>query len=248
MKPIRVSIIEYANTIPFIYGLTQNTYIREHSVFTKQYPSLSAQQLLENSADISIMPIAAIPEIPGARIISDFCIAAKGHVASVLLCSTVPIEDIKTIKLDYQSRTSNILVQILAKKYWNISPLFIEEHDSIPQQNIDAYVLIGDKALTGSQNFLYVYDIATAWYKLYNTACVFACWVANKDIPQTYLSEFEKALQYGTSHISESVASTNNTYSFNVHEYLQNNIIYRVPNLEEICNLFYKEMAELQKE
>ncbi len=42
-----------------------------------------------------------------ARIISDYGIAADGNVVSVALSSArMPMEEIKTVYLDYQSRTS----------------------------------------------------------------------------------------------------------------------------------------------
>ena len=241
MNPIRVSIIEYANTVPFVYGISQNEYIKKNSVFLRHYPSLAAQNLQNNIVDISLVPVAAISEIPHGRIISDFCIASQKQVASVLLCSHVPISQVTSVKLDYQSRTSNILVQIIAKKLWSISPRFLNASTEDSSILCDADVLIGDKALMRKNSYAYVYDIASAWYELFDMPCLFACWLANKNIPQDYLLEFQKALSYGVAHVKESIIHNKKPYSFDLHTYLTENIMYTVPDLEASLRLFYSE-------
>ena len=45
-----------------------------------------------------------------------FCIGCDGPVASVCLFSEVPVEEIRTVLLDYQSRTSVALAEILFEK------------------------------------------------------------------------------------------------------------------------------------
>ena len=61
-----------------------------------------------------------------AHIISDFCIGADGEVDTVCLFSDVPIQEVESIFLDYQSKTSVELLKILLKEYWQVSPKLIE--------------------------------------------------------------------------------------------------------------------------
>src|SRR5690606_21888174 len=72
--PIKISAVSYLNTKPLLYGIerAQFSYPVELSV---AYPSLIAKQLQEGSVDIGLVPVAAIPTIPNARIISDYGIA-----------------------------------------------------------------------------------------------------------------------------------------------------------------------------
>ena len=90
-----------------------------------EYPSKVAAQLLNDEIDIGLVPIAVIPSLKTPHIISDYCIGTEGEVASVCLFSEVPIDQITSICLDYQSRTSVVLLKILLKKYWKISPQLI---------------------------------------------------------------------------------------------------------------------------
>ena len=118
---VRVTAISYLNTIPFVYGL------RNHPVSSRisldfATPAQAAERLKSGLTDSSIVPVAAIPEVENARIISDYCIGADAEVASVLLCSGKPLEQIKQLKLDVDSRTSVLLARVMCENYWSISP------------------------------------------------------------------------------------------------------------------------------
>src|SRR5437879_3621579 len=88
------------------------------------YPSGLARSLQQDSIDMALMPVAAIPSIPGARIVSDYGIAADGPVASVALFSQVPMEEIQSVYLDYQSQTSVRLARVLFEKHWKRKVVF----------------------------------------------------------------------------------------------------------------------------
>src|SRR5258707_621310 len=70
------------------------------------FPAAIAQQLKSGEADLALIPTAEIKNIPGARVVTDYCIGADGPVGSVCLYADVPVEEVKEIFLDYQSRTS----------------------------------------------------------------------------------------------------------------------------------------------
>ena len=90
------------------------------------YPANIAAQLIKNEIDIGLIPVAVLPQLKEYYIISDFCIAADGAVASVCMFSDVPLNEIKTILLDYQSRTSVALLKVLLKEHWKISPALVQ--------------------------------------------------------------------------------------------------------------------------
>ena len=56
-------------------------------------------------------------EPENAQIISDYCIGADGEVDTVCVYSNVPILEIESIALDYQSRTSTELLRLLLNEY-----------------------------------------------------------------------------------------------------------------------------------
>ena len=112
------------NTFPFIYGLNNSDIINQLDL-QLDIPADCAQKLLENKVDIGLVPVAIIPQLNEHYIISDYCIGAKGKVNTVLLLSDVPLNEIEEIQLDYQSKTSVNLVQVLSKEFWNISPKWV---------------------------------------------------------------------------------------------------------------------------
>ncbi len=244
---IKVSVINYANTIPFVYGLQQSKYLQENSEFQYHYPAQGVEFLQNNEVDLSIIPVAAIQNIPNAKIVSDYCIGANGKVDSVLLCSKVPLENITNICLDYQSKSSNMLAKILAKEVWKIQPEFLPGNESYDVSEVEqAKIVIGDRAFEDAKKYKYVYDLAEHWTQAYKLPFVFACWVANKEIPQEYLQEFNTALQYGITHIKQAIQAQKKTYSFDLEQYLNKRIAYDLGNEQQQAKeLFLKKAAIL---
>src|SRR5688572_20649974 len=93
------------------------------------YPAKIAQQLIDGEVDVALVPVAIIPKLKEYHIISDYCIGAEGPVASVCLFSDVPMNEIKRIYLDYQSRTSVALLKVLVREYWKLDVELIETTD-----------------------------------------------------------------------------------------------------------------------
>ena len=242
---MKISIINYSNTIPFLYGLQSNAELVGRSEFFYHYPAQSVEMLRNNQVDIGIVPVATIPSIPNGRIISNFCIGARKHVDSVCLCSPVDLPDIQRITLDYQSRTSNMLTKVLAKHVWNINPQFEDSTQGYEtERNTSAKVIIGDRALQYKSSFAHTWDLAQEWYNAFGKPFVFACWVANKDIPHDYLQLFEQALRYGISHIDDAIAYHNMPKSFDIHTYLHNAVSYEFNEEKQQALRFFYGLAE----
>lgn len=75
-------------------------------------PRLCAEALRNGEANVGLIPVAAIPEIPNLNIITPFCIGAHGPVRTVVLASNYPVEELETIGLVAHSRTSIRLARI----------------------------------------------------------------------------------------------------------------------------------------
>ena len=84
----------------------------------KSYPAQIAQNLLEDTIDIGLVPVAIIPMLSNPQIVSKYVIGTEGEVASVALFSQVPMEQIERVYLDNQSRTSVALAKVLLTQYW----------------------------------------------------------------------------------------------------------------------------------
>jgi chorismate dehydratase len=214
MGKIRISAVSYLNTRPFVYGLQHSDLIKQIDL-SLDIPSLCASKLTSDRADIGLIPVAAIPDVRDARIVSDFCIASHGRVRTVVLLSNVPLKDITKIILDYQSRTSVQLARILAKYYWKIDPVwengqpgYIEHADEMTE----AMVVIGDRVFETEKRFTYCYDLGAEWKDFSGLDFVFACWVANKPVDIKFISEFNKALADGLRHIPEVIAECEKSF------------------------------------
>ena len=88
-KKIRVSAVSYLNTLPLIYGLTHSKIMQKISL-SLDNPSACAQKLIDNEVDLGLIPIATLPQISNAHIISNYCIGANGPVKTVLLLRPSP--------------------------------------------------------------------------------------------------------------------------------------------------------------
>ena len=228
-KRWRIGAVSYLNTLPFLLGIEQSD-IMQRIELVKDYPAKIAQDLIEGTIDIGLVPVAIIPHLQEAYLVSDYCIGAEGPVASVSIFSQVPMEEIKTVYLDYQSRTSIQLAQILLKHYWKQEVEFIPASEGYIE-NINgttAGVIIGDRALAAIPRFAYSFDLAAAWITHTGLPFVFATWVANKPIPAEFMKQFDLANSYGLAHLQEVIEKVPaNETGYDLHKYYNQNISYQ---------------------
>ena len=227
MGKIRISAVSYLNTKPFVYGLQYSDLIEKVDL-SLDIPSICAFKLSIDLADIGLIPVAAIADVPGAHIISDYCIASSGVVRTVILVSNVPLNEITNVILDDQSRTSVQLVKVLAKHFWKISPTWENGKTGFNDQVLDptsGAVVIGDKAFAASARYKYCYDMGEAWKTFTGFDFVFACWIANKPLPVEFVSEFNQALGMGVLQIQEVIDEYEKVYPYyRINEYFHENL------------------------
>jgi chorismate dehydratase len=229
MEKVKISIIPYLNTSPFAYGLSHSEII---NCIDLQYntPAESAARLLNKDADIGIVPAAAVPSIPDKKINSDYCIGASGNVRSVTICSNMPVSEIKNLYLDFESRTSVLLAQLLMEDFWKtkVTTVPLTSLDDIdPHRKDSGYVLIGDKVFDYENMFEYKTDLAGAWKEFTGMPFVFAVWTAVKPLPNDFLSMFNKALSFGLANIPEAINEHRHTLNYcDAIKYLTENIDY----------------------
>lgn len=227
-KRIRVGAVSYLNTLPLVHGIRQSG-LMDCIILKEEYPSKIAAALVADEIDIGLIPVAVIPSLKTPYIITDYCIGTLGEVASVAIFSEVPMEEIRSIMLDYQSRTSVNLAKILVKEYWN-QPVIWEEaaEDFINQiKGSKAAVVIGDRALALRSKKPYIYDLGIGWKEYTGLPFVFAAWVANKELDADFIDAFNRATGYGVKHLDE-VLETVNYSQYDVKHYFTNNISYEL--------------------
>jgi chorismate dehydratase len=212
----------------------------------KAYPAKIAQDLIEGTIDMGLVPVAVIPLLKEAHLVSNYCIGAEGDVASVCIFSQVPMDQIQKVYLDYQSRTSVQLARILLQQFWNKEVEFIKAEEGYINQIAGsiAGVIIGDRALAARSQFSFIYDLAGAWIQHTGKPFVFATWIANKPIPAAFMEAFDKANEYGLTHLQEVIdliPVSEQVYDLNTY-YTQNISYYFTPEKKAGMKLFLESL------
>jgi len=235
MDKIRISAVKYANTYPFIYGLMESGFDKR-AIIETDHPAECATKLISKRVDIGLIPVATLPLLGEYHIISDYCIGAYGNVRTVMLLSNCPFEEIKTIYLDYRSRSSVNLSRVLAKNYWNKEFTWINTSKGFDFRNIgitEAVVLIGDQCFEFENYFRFKTDLAYEWKKFTGLPFVFACWTANKMLEKEFIADFNKALKSGVENIEAVVGKYGKSGTItgnDLKKYLTENIDFNFDN------------------
>lgn len=241
MDKIKISAVAYTNTKPFIYGI-EHSEVKNKIDLSLDIPSDCASKLIDGQVDIGLIPVAAFPYVPNANIIADYCIGSVGAVNSVFIFSDVPAEQIRSLRLDSHSRTSNNLARVLLKFYWKLDV----ELTTDPAVKTDAIVLIGDRTFGKKDEYAYAYDMGEEWMNFTGLPFMYAAWVANKEIPQAFISEFNEALKSGLAHRKELLKELPRNPVFDLDDYLMHKLDFELsPQKRKAMSLFLVYIKEL---
>jgi chorismate dehydratase len=251
MDKIRISAVKYANTYPFIWGLTESGFDKR-VILETDHPADCAAKLISGKVDIGLIPVAALPLVKNYQIISDYCIGADGKVRTVMLLSNCPFGKVGAINLDYRSKSSVNLTKVLAKNMWKKEYRWVdtsEEFDFTNLGNNEAVVLIGDQCFELEARYKYKMDLAEEWKKQTGLPFVFACWAANRELDSGFIADFNNALKSGVENI-EKVAAAFSKLSVikgdDLLNYLKYNISYIFDNEKKKgMNLFLEMLRTL---
>jgi chorismate dehydratase len=228
----RVSVVSYLNSLPYLEGL--KTFLSpEQWEISVDPPGEIARKLSQGLTDIGLVPVAAIPGIDGAHVITPYGIAADGPVNSVFLFSQNPLHELENIYLDFESRTSVALVRLLARDLWKTEWKFLPALDGFEAEihGRTGGVIIGDRAIRALGKFGYRYDLSDCWRTLTGLPFVFARWVSRVDLSAEELTKFCEALEKGLEMkdllLQNLLESREWDHDF-VRKYLNESILYKI--------------------
>ena len=233
MTKLRISIVEYLNTAPLVWGFAEGPLEGKYELsFT--VPSQCAEALRRGDVDVAIIPSIEYQRMENVVVLPGMAVAAKGEVRSILVVSKRPIDLAKRIALDSSSRSSAALVKLLAAGYWGIKPEYVEAAPDPSQmlKEADAALIIGDPALRVALKMealaaklpgggsccqgdpedmpvpgfetVFVYDVAYQWREMTGKPCVLAIWAGRRDaITPEVVADFQESKRYGMEHIRE---------------------------------------------
>jgi chorismate dehydratase len=241
LNKIKISAVSYTNTKPFIYGIEHDD-VRKQIDLSLDIPTDCAAKVINGQVDVGLIPVAAIPLVPNANIISNYCIGSVGAVNSVFIFSDVPVQDIRTLKLDSHSRTSNNLARVLLKFYFKVDVTFTTDVEA----QTDAIVLIGDRTFGKKDQYAYAYDMGQEWMNFTGLPFVYAAWVANKEIPIDFVESFNKALKLGLDNRAALLKELPLNPLFDLQDYLMHRLDFDLTEKKlEALNLFLSYISQL---
>lgn len=248
LNKIKVAAVSYLNTRPMLHGIKQHPVMNEIDLI-EDYPSKIAQLLIDGKVDLGLVPVATITRMSEWHIPGNYCIGAESAVASVCIFSEVPMDKIEKLYLDYQSRTSVRLAQVLLKEYWKKEVEIIDASGEDFRNKLigtTAGVVIGDRALAQRHKSTYIYDLAEAWIDHTGLPFVFAAWIANKVLPQTFINAFNEANALGVSQMDEVVQSVHFD-AYDMRTYFTKNISYELTEAKRKgLELFIQKIRDMQ--
>lgn len=231
MPKLRISIVQYLNTAPLVWGFT-NGPLRGKYDLSFTVPSLCAEALRTGAADIAIIPAIEYQRIDDLVILPNLSIASKTRVRSLLVVSKVPLEKARSVALDRSSRSTQALTKILCQQKWKIAPEFFEMPPDLNSMLVraEAALIIGDPALrislateagarrgeSGEQvcaaatagiaddGTLHIYDVVEQWRRMTTLPAVLAVWAARRKVatPEV-IEDFQASRDFGMKHLSE---------------------------------------------
>jgi chorismate dehydratase len=185
---LTIGRIDYANVTPLFHALREHFPCSGYR-FTGGVPA--ALNALLAAEKIDVCPSSSIEyAIHSDRylILPGLSISSIGPVASVLLFSRVPIEELdgREILLSAESATSVNLLKILMGKRFNSSCRYAVSSgppaDAL--SSATAMLLIGDAALRSSMDAagtgMRIYDLGSLWYEWTGLPFVFALWFCTR--------------------------------------------------------------------
>ena len=198
-------------------------------------PAGCADQLASGAADIGIVPSFELTRqdleiIPGAGI------ACHGAVRSILLVSSRPAGEIRTLAVDSSSRTSVQLARVILERRYGAEFVSIPHAPDLDAmlQAADAALIIGDPALRVDPALLpyTVYDLGAEWADMTGLPMVFAVWAGRPGAVTGELAQaFLDSCRYGLEHMEEIVAAESPRRGFPpalVREYLTRHIVHEL--------------------
>lgn len=223
----------------------------QHGLFDLDFriPAECADQLASGAADIGIIPSFELTRqdlevIPGAGI------ACHGAVRSILLVSTRPAAEIRTLAADTSSRTSVELARVVLERKFGATPGILRHPPDLDAmlRRADAALIIGDPALRIEPARLpyHVYDLGAEWVEMTGLPMVFAVWAGRRGVVNAEVaSVFLDSCRYGRERLDDIVASEAALREFApelVREYLTRRIVHELgPREYEGMELFLRQ-------
>jgi chorismate dehydratase len=226
--------VSFLNTTPLVWGMLHGP---QQGLFNLDFriPAGCADQLASGAADIGIVPSFELTR-QDLEVIPGTGIACHGAVRSILLVSSRPAGEIRTLAVDSSSRTSVQLARVILERRYGAEFVSIPHPPDLEAmlRIADAALIIGDPALRVEPALLpyTVYDLGREWVEMTGLPMVFAVWAGRKGaVTEDVVEAFRESCRYGRERIEEIVAAESPRRGFSpalVREYLTRHIVHEL--------------------
>ena len=190
-QKIKLAIVDYHNTSTFIKGLEL---LKQHHSFEviRATPANCSVVFAQDEVDVALVPVGSLADLKNYQIITDYCIGCTGDVYSVAIFSNFELDQCNKLVLDYESRSSNKLAEIICNEFMFLDLKCITNDDDITPTDRTAYVLIGDKVFSQESMFKYKYDLGGLWQKFTGLPFTFAVWIARPGTNSKFIEDLNE--------------------------------------------------------
>lgn len=202
---------------------------------TFRVPAECADMVAGGAADVGIIPSFELigrdfGMVPGVGI------ACRGAVRSILLVSSRPANQIRTLAADASSRTSVALARIVLARRYGVAPAVVTRPPDLPSMlaEADAALIIGDPALRIDPETapFHVYDLGHEWKEMTGLPMVFAVWAGPRELVTPGVSAaFQESCAFGLRNIERIAAEEAPARGFTadlVRRYLSSHIVFEL--------------------
>ncbi|MDX2146853.1 MAG: menaquinone biosynthesis protein [Planctomycetota bacterium] len=181
MNRFRLLCVQYLNTVPLIEGLSKLGAIELMSAV----PAKIAPSVVGGEADMGLVSVADALASPELTLVPVGMIGCDGPTLTVRVFSRVPLERVRVLHADQDSKTSVLLARVIfAERYGTSVEIRPLDRSAISQASgagwaPEAVLLIGDKVVTAAprtEQYPVQLDLGQAWHELTGLAFVYAAW------------------------------------------------------------------------
>ncbi|MFO1520092.1 MAG: menaquinone biosynthesis protein [bacterium] len=240
---MKLGCVPYINALPLTHFLDPQKF----EIITR--PPAELLELLQNKrVDAALLPIVNYFETEHLYLVPHLAIASDGAVMSVKLFlknPSHPIEKLKYIYLDQESRTSQLLLQSLLLHHFkrDLSQIVFLKDPKDPRA--EAELLIGDKAL--DKQAAPFHDLGKLWLDYSRKPFVYAAWMTASPAPAGLKEALTEARNKGLENLSKIIESLPRYSPLLLKEYFTNAIRYYMGEAElEGVRAFYESLKPIQ--
>lgn len=178
----RVAASSYLNTAPLVWSFARGARRSEVELVTDTAPARCADMLARGRVEAALVPVIEYQRLPETAVVPGVCVGARREVHSVVLVTRgKSLEEVGSVALSIESRTSAALVEVIFREFVGRAPRlepFVPDLSNMLDRH-DAALVIGDPAMTFEREGLRVYDMAALWREFTGLGFVFAMWMAD---------------------------------------------------------------------